>query len=201
MLKYRSEEDIIYALNKTQEFCMEIFKVINNAESEKLFDGQMFDRFAYNKFNEHACALLLVYERNKIKKLTEKFIKNASLHKDFGKITAYVVDDKDSLKDFKHLKEIICNRTPWFISDKEPKKFIVVKDDNEHYAFAEIDKSFKQFHTLENWIKTKDYDEFLNELDVISGLKNLIKEEQAKIPSPEIKIDFLKMEDPDNPFL
>ena len=201
MLKYRKEEDIIYALNNTQEFCMEIFKVINNAESEKLFDGQMFDRFAYNKFNEHACALLLVYERNKIKELTEKFVKNASSHKNFGKITAYVVDDKDSLENFKHLKEIICKYTPWFISDKEPKKIIVVKDDKENYAFAEIDKSFKRFHTLENLIKTKEYDEFLDELDVISGLKNLIKEEQAKIPSPEIKISFPEIEDPDNPFL
>ena len=97
-LKYRTEEEVTTALEQMASFNPAVWRAIITLENYGLFDGNLFDRFVYNKFNEHAAGLVVSIAREEFNKVVENGIDKSTYKLLPSSIETYEIKDKDSKK-------------------------------------------------------------------------------------------------------
>lgn len=194
MLKYRTEEEIISAVTASNEFNFEVLNYIIKAEEENLFNAQMFDRFAYNKFNGHAINLLYIYEQNYLKNLKENLIKNAVKDYSTADLKVYVVNDEDIVKSFQEdfvKKFAKANLYPQYLRT-EAKEIIVIEDNKNNFSFRALDEhNHTETYNLYHNFLDREYTNFTNIVNMNRDISRIITDELSSISiEPEAELPF-----------
>ena len=96
-LKYRTEEEVLDGLSTMQYFYSDAFRGMKMLEDFDFFDGSIFDRFSYNKFNDHAYALVNVIMRENLQQICKEIIKGKTANTKCS-LESYDVTDEEEIK-------------------------------------------------------------------------------------------------------
>lgn len=190
MKKYRSEDEILDALNSTNEFYFKILRTIVQADREHLFDGQLFDRFAYNRFNEYADSLLIVYEREKLKEIKNDLDKASTCTKSLDGFNVRAVNDKETIDNF--IKNFLWPSDDYAAKriingDRILKEILAVEDKNGSFCFIIIDNRRHSTPLFLNYpFNDENYKLFINNYYVASKLSDFIIKENERLYEPTI---------------
>ena len=96
-LKYRTEEEVLDGLSSMQYFYTDTFKGMQILDDYNFFDGAIFDRFVYNRFNDHAFALVNIIIREKMQQICRE-ITNEKTKNSESSLESYDVTDEEEIK-------------------------------------------------------------------------------------------------------
>lgn len=118
-LKYRKPEEILEAFSKIDSFTFDIFRSIDWLEDVGAFNGNAFDRLAYNKFNKYANSLTDIFAKEYLVKSIEDKLKDGSEVINFEGLDFVRIDTAT----FKNFANVSSGGTPWRMPEN---KFAVI---------------------------------------------------------------------------